>query len=644
MTIGPYGSWRSPITSELIVGETVRLDQVALDGAAIYWSESQPQKQGRCFIHRHTGSGIEPVTPDNEQKFNVRSRVHEYGGGAFAVAGGVVWFSNFADQRLYRQAPGEAPRPITPAGARPGALRYADPVFDARRGRLIAVGEEHGGAGQPVNFLHAIDAAGARPPEVLVSGADFYASPRLSPDGTRLAWLTWNHPHMPWIAAELWLAELDTVGKPRDARRVAGGPGEAVFQPEFSPDGTLWFVSDRDGGWWNFFRVQGDGVRALAPMAAEFGRAQWVFGMSTYAFESAERVVCAFGEAGLWRLASLETASGRLRALPLPFTEIGQVRASPGRAVFIGGAPDAPPALVDLDLSSGAHRVIRRSFELADALRPYLSRPEAISFPSEGGRTAHAFYYPPQNPDFTAPAGEKAPVLVKSHGGPTSAASGGLSLGVQYWTSRGIGVLDVNYGGSTGFGRPYRLLLEGQWGIVDVQDCMAAVRFVVAERNADPARLAISGGSAGGYTTLRALTWTPPGGGEPVFRAGASYYGVSDLEALARDTHKFESRYLDWLVGPYPQAQALYAERAPIRHAANLSVPVIFFQGAEDRVVPPDQTERMVEALRGRGIPVGYFLFEGEQHGFRGAEAIRRCLDAELAFYAMVLLRCGLRF
>jgi dipeptidyl aminopeptidase/acylaminoacyl peptidase len=639
MPVSPYGSWRSPITSDLIVAESVRLDQVALDGAAIYWSESQPQKQGRCFIYRATGGAIEAVTPETQEKFNVRSRVHEYGGGAFCVSGGTLWFSNFSDQRIWCQTHGAAPRPITP----PGALRYADAVLDARRGRLICVGEDHGGGGQPVNMLLGVDVAGARPPQRLVAGSDFYAAPRLSPDGARLAWLAWDHPHMPWTDAALWVGTIGADGAVHDARRVAGGSGEAVVQPEWSPDGTLWFVSDRDGGWWNLFRLDGDAVRPVAPMPAEFARAQWVFGMSSYAFAGATRAVCAYAENGLWRLGLLETASGRLRPLALPFTEIAQVRADAGRAVFIGGGADSPAALVELDLQSGEHRVVRCSAELPDALRPYLSAPEALQFPSAGGRTAHAFWYPPHNPDFTAPADEKAPVLVKSHGGPTAAASSTLSLGTQFWTSRGIGVLDVNYGGSTGYGRAYRMLLEGQWGIVDVQDCMAAARDVVARRNADPSRLAISGGSAGGYTTLRALTWTPPGEA-PMFRAGASYYGVSDLEALARDTHKFESRYLDGLVGPWPQAKALYEERAPIRHADNLSVPVIFFQGAEDRVVPPDQTERMVEALRGRGIPVAYFLFAGEQHGFRSAEAIRRCLDAELMFYAMVLLRSGLRF
>jgi dipeptidyl aminopeptidase/acylaminoacyl peptidase len=639
MLVSPYGSWRSPITSDLIVAESVRLDQVALDGAAIWWSESQPQKQGRCFVHRATGGVIEAVTPDDGQNFNVRSRVHEYGGGAFCVAGGTLWFSNFADQRIWRQAPGTAPRPITPAGA----LRYADAVVDAGRGRLICVGEEHGGAGQAANMLLAVDAAGARPPQRLVSGQDFYAAPRLSPDGAWLAWLAWDHPHMPWIAASLWVGRIGADGAVRDARCVAGGAREAVVQPEWSPDGNLWFVSDRDGGWWNLYRLEGDAVRPVASMPVEFGRAQWVFGMSSYAFADAARVVCAYAENGMWRLALVETASGRLRPLSVPFTEIAQVRAGGGRAVFIGGGADTPASLVELDLAFGEHRVIRRSAELPAALASYLSAPEALRFPSAGGRTAHAFWYPPRNPDFAAPAGEKVPVLVKSHGGPTSAASSTLSLGTQFWTSRGIGVLDVNYGGSTGYGRDYRMLLKGAWGIVDVEDCMAAARHVVAQRNADAARLAISGGSAGGYTTLRALTWAPPGEA-PLFRAGASYYGVSDLEALARDTHKFESRYLDWLVGPYPAAKALYEERAPIRHAGNLSVPVNFFQGAEDRVVPPDQTERMAEALRGRGVPVAYFLFEGEQHGFRGAGAIRRCLEAELMYYAMLLLRSGLRF
>ena len=643
MAASPYGFWTSPVTSDFVVANSIRLEQVALDGDVLYWSETQPQKKGRSFVWRMAKSGgSEPVTPDDDNGFSVRTRVHEYGGGAFAVSDGVVYFSNDADQRLYRQDGRGQPRPITPpptAGAA-NALRYADGVVDRRRGRLICVREDHAREAEAVNSLVSVDLSDARPPRALVSGADFYSTPRLNPEGNRLAWLSWNHPDMPWVATEAWVGDLRLDGEIAHVRQIAGGPDESIFQPEWSPDGDLYFVSDRGTGWWNLYREHDGAIESMAPMDAEFGRPQWQLGMSTYAFESADRLICCFVRDGVWTLAVIQTGTKRFEIIPTEFTDISQLRATPGRVVFIGGSPSEPPALIDLDLASGRSRVVRRASVLRDDVRRYISIPEPIAFPTGAGETAHAFYYPPFSPEFAAPDGEKAPVLVKSHGGPTSAASSTLSLSTQYWTSRGIGVLDVNYRGSTGYGRAYRLRLERRWGIVDVEDCVAGARFLVEKRNADPRRLMISGGSAGGYTTLCALMPED----EKTFGAGASYYGVSDLEALARDTHKFESRYLDWLIGPYPKDQKVYAERSPINHVDRLSAPVIFFQGAEDRVVPPNQTELMVAALRARGVPVGYFLFDGEQHGFRKAENIRRALDAELYFYAMLTLRSGLRF
>ncbi len=642
MIVSPYGSWASPIVSDLIASEAIRLDQIALDGDAVYWTESQPQRQGRTFLYRSVGGGEpELVTPDDDNRFNVRTRVHEYGGGAFAVDEGAVIFSNFADQRLYRQDAAGRARPITPlpASGPADALRYADGVFDRRRGRMVCVREDHTGEGEAINALVAVDLSGASAPRILVSGNDFYSTPRLSPDGGRLAWLTWNHPDMPWVSTELWVADILADGAIGAARPVAGGPDESVVQPEWSREGDLTFVSDRSG-WWNLFRARDGAIEPLAPMEAEFARPQWRFGMSSYAFELADRIVCCFVRDGVWSLARLDLPSRRLDPVPTEFTDISQLRASKGRAVFVGGTPSDGLALVEMNMSDGSSRVVRRSSALEDTVRPYVSRPEPIAFPTSEGETAHAIYYPPFSPAFAAPAGEKAPVLVLSHGGPTSSASSTLSLEVQFWTSRGVGVLDVNYRGSTGYGRAYRLKLERRWGVVDVADCIAAARFLIETRNADPERLMIAGGSAGGYTTLCALTAE----GEKTFCAGASHYGVSDLAALARDTHKFESRYLDWLVGPYPQEERLYADRSPINHADRLSAPVIFFQGADDRVVPPSQTELMVAALKERGVPVGYFLFDGEQHGFRKAETIRRSLDAELTFFATLVLRSDLRF
>ena len=632
--VTPYGSWKSPITSDLIVSETIGLGQIALDGEDVYWVEVRPTEGGRYVIVRRTPDGrTTDVTPP---PFNARTRVHEYGGGAFAVADGTVYFSDFADQRLYRQDPGAEPRPITPEAD----LRYADGVFDRRRGRMICVREDHTDPGrEAVNAIVSLDLEGDDSGgQVLVSGNDFYSSPRLSPDGSRLAWLTWNHPNMPWDGTELWVGELGADGslplvlRPKDSggrtERVAGGARESIFQPEWSPDGVLHFVSDQTG-WWNLYRWRDGRAESLIEMEAEFGMPQWVFGMSTYAFESASRILCAYTQQGTWRLASLDTAIGELEVIETPYSEIKHVRAAPGRVVLLAGSPTEPTSIVQLDLATRRLEVLRRSSEITiDA--GYLSIPQEIEFPTEHGLTAHALFYAPQNRDHVAPSGERPPLLVIIHGGPTAATSSALSLGIQYWTSRGIAVLDVNYGGSTGYGRAYRQRLDGQWGVVDVDDCVNGARYLVERGAVDGNRLAIRGGSAGGYTTLSALTF------RDVFKAGASYFGISDLEALAKDTHKFESRYLDRMVGPYPERRDLYRERSPIHFTHRLSCPMILFQGLEDKVVPPDQAETMFEAVRAKGLPVAYLPFEGEQHGFRRAENIKRALDAELYFYSRV--------
>ncbi len=627
-TVAPYGSWASPITAELVTAAELRLGQPALDDGDVYWLEGRPAEAGRTVLVRRRPDGTQAdLTP---APFNVRTRVHEYGGGAYAVQRGVIVAVNFADQRLYRLRPGEEPVPLTPESG--GRLRYADLALDLRRGRVLAVREGHrpGGGEEPENTLVEVPLGGSDDPgTVIAAGHDFVSSPRLSPDGRRLAWLTWDHPNMPWDGTRLWVGEIGSEGAPVNVRCVAGGEAESIVQPEWSPDGTLHFASDRTG-WWNLYRLQGGGEAVpLCPMEAEFAGPAWVFGLSWYGFLGPDDILCCYATGGTWRLGHLDASTGHLAPFEdLPYTEVLGLSVAEGRAVAIVGAPDRPSAVAAIDHKTGTALELRRAAELT--IDPAcLSRPEPIAFATDDG-DAHAFYYPPTNPDFAAPEGERPPLIVKSHGGPTGSASSALRLATQFWTSRGFALVDVNYGGSTGFGRAYRERLNGRWGEVDVRDCVRAAEHLVAAGKADPDRLAITGGSAGGFTTLSALVFTDR------FRAGASHYGVSDLEALARDTHKFEARYLDRLVGPYPEAKAIYEARSPLRHAERLSCPVIFFQGLEDAVVPPNQAEMMVEALRKKGVPVAYLTFEGEQHGFRKAETIRTVLLAELAFYARV--------
>jgi dienelactone hydrolase len=623
--IAPYGCWKSPITSDLIVSGSIGLSQPLIDGSDVYWIEMRPTEGGRGVIVKCDARGF--LTDVNPPPFNARTRVHEYGGGDYAVRNGAVYFSNFSDQRIYPSRGGSPPQPITPIAE----IRYADAVIDEARGRLICVREDHRVAGrEAVNTLASLNLAGDESVgQVLVAGNDFYSSPRLSPGGSRLAWLTWNHPNMPWDGTELWVGTYGKDGLLATSERVAGGNEESIFQPEWSPNGMLYFVSDRSG-WWNLYRLNSGGiVEPVCEMEAEFGMPQWGFGMSTYAFESADRIVCAYIENGISRLALIDTHTKEFEKINCSYTDIRFVRASSGQAVMRAGSPTEAAAIVRLDLEDKTFQVLRRSSSL-DIDAAYLSTPRAVEFPTEDGLTAHGFFYPPKNRDYRAQDGERPPLLVEIHGGPTSAAATAMSLGIQYWTSRGIAVLDVNYGGSTGFGRAYRERLNDRWGIVDVDDCAHGAQYLVDRGEVDGDRLMITGGSAGGYTTLCALTF------RDTFSAGASHFGVSDAEALAKETHKFESRYLDRLIGPYPERGEVYIARSPINFTDRLSRPVIFFQGLEDKVVPPNQAETMVEALRAKGIPVAYLPFEGEQHGFRQAKNIKRALDGELYFYSRV--------
>jgi dipeptidyl aminopeptidase/acylaminoacyl peptidase len=631
ITERPYGSWPTPITSELVTAAAVRLGEVRVDGADVVWAEGRPAEGGRTQLVRRTPDGATAdLLPEGR---NARTAVHEYGGAAWWVRDGVVWFTDWADQRLYRLAPGGEPEPITPEPASARADRYADGDVAPDGATIVCVRERHDGpsAADVRNEVVRIAAGAPSEPEVLVTGPDFVAAPRLSPDGTALAWLQWNHPSMPWDDTELIVRDLESG----EETVVAGGPGESVLEPRFEPDGSLLFLSDRTD-WWNLYRwTPGADLVPVVRLDAEIGEPAWVFGSARYVRLDDGRIVFARWRQGRDGLA-VRQADGTIVDLEVPFSAIAAVRAAgPDAVVVVAGSPTAEPGVHRVDVTTSVVETLRRPRDLG--LEPaQISVPEHIAFDSVDGsgatRRAYAQFYPPASAEFTGPDGERPPLLVQIHGGPTSAAVPVLSVGVQYWTSRGFAVVDVNYGGSTGYGRAFRQELLGEWGVIDVADCLAAARRLAEQDRVDGDRLCIRGGSAGGFTTLAALARE-----DTPFAAGADHFGVADLEALAADTHKFESRYLDRLVGPYPEARDVYVERSPIHHVERFTRPLIVLQGAEDEVVPPNQSEMIVDALRARGTPVAYLLFEGEQHGFRRAENIRRALDSELSFYAQVL-------
>jgi dipeptidyl aminopeptidase/acylaminoacyl peptidase len=616
-TVAAYGTWPSEISAAMIAESAISLGGVLTDGGDLYWLEGRPSEGGRVVLVRHSESGAFDITPEG---YSVRTRVHEYGGGAALISDGEVFFVNFADQRIYCQPVNGTPAAVTGETGD----RYADMSHDKARNRLICVRERHEDAGV-ANALVSVSLEDGSV-SVLDGGHDFVSNPRISPDGKRLSWLSWELPDMPWDATALWVAEIGSDGTLGIPVKVAGGGHESIFQPEWRPDGSLVFVSDRTG-WWNLHCWDGGSVAALFETDAEFGLPQWVFGMRTYDVRPDGSLVCAWSREGRWQLGVF--SDGILTAFELPDDDISGVRVCGDRVAYIGGSPRAPAAVVSFDSAAGTRNVVRRSFP-GDLDPAHLSEPRAITFETPDGGVGHAFHYPPCNAACTGPAGERPPLLVRGHGGPTGASSPSFSLAIQYWTNRGFAVLDVNYRGSTGFGRPYREALYGQWGVADVDDMVAGAEYLVSRGGADPHRLAIRGGSAGGYTTLAALAF------RDTFSAGASLYGIGDLMTLARDTHKFESRYLDRLIGPLPEAADVYRERSPINHVEGLDCPVIFLQGDEDRVVPPNQAEAMVDALDARGIPVAYVLFEGEGHGFRKAENVCRALESELAFYGRI--------
>ncbi|HYC05857.1 MAG TPA: prolyl oligopeptidase family serine peptidase [Azospirillaceae bacterium] len=628
--IAPYGTWESPVSAEALANGAVRLGSVGAAGGKAYWTESRPAQKGRGVVVTPDGTGgIRELVPEG---FNARTRVHEYGGTPYAVVGDTLYFSHFADQRLHAvPLAGGQPRALTPEGH-----RYADCVADPAAPRLYCVREDHGAPGsgshEPRNLVAAVPTAGSGAGTALWDKADFVAYPRPSPDGRHLAWIAWDHPNMPWDTTTLYVAEVTPQGLGTPVV-VAGGREESVTEPRWDADGTLYFISDRTD-WWNLYRWKGGKVEAVTREAAEFAGPLWTLGQANYALTGDGRAVLRYGVKAVDRLALLDLATGALTPFDLPYVGFGSVALlDKDHAVMLAASAAEEPAVIEVELSSGAHRVLRRPG--GSGLAPDLvSRAEAIEFPTKddkgAARTAHAFFYPPANPAYRAPEGEKPPLIVGVHGGPTGHRRPEFELEVQYWTSRGIAFVDVNYSGSSGYGRAYRQRLNGAWGVADVEDVVAAVDFLVKSGRVDPKRVAIRGGSAGGFTTLAALAF------RDTFKAGANYYGVSDMEALARETHKFESRYLDGLVAPLPEGIEVYKRRSPINNLDGFNEPLITFQGSEDAVVPPAQSRAIVEALKSKGVPVAYEEFEGEQHGFRKAESIVRSKEAELYFYGRI--------
>ena len=617
----PFGTWVSPISAAEVARSAIALYDIRVAAGRPYWVETRPADGGRRVVVTldEAGKVLELTPPE----FNARTRVHEYGGTPYVLRGDTLYFSNWSDQRLYRQKPGAPPQALTPAG-----YRYADCVADPVASRLFCIREDHSGGGEPKNSIVAVSLQHPGAGTVLYGASDFAAYPRVSADGRRLAWIAWNHPNMPWDATTLYVGELVGDGL-AGITALAGGKNESVIEPAWDSDGALYFLSDRSN-WWNLYRWRGQQIEEILPIAAELAAPLWFVGQANYALTGDGRALFRYGLAAVDRLAILDLKSGELDRIELPFSSYSSVQLlSSGKAIVIAESSSTSQAVVSIDLASGTHRVLRAPAD--DALDPALiSLPELIEFPTEGGLATRAFFYPPTNPRFAAPDGEKPPLLVNVHGGPTFHARPVRNLSHQYWTSRGFALVDVNYGGSSGHGRAYRQRLNGNWGVVDVDAAVAAARHLVKTGRADPDRIAIRGGSAGGFTTLAALAF------RDVFKAGANYFGVSDLGALARETHKFESRYLDSLVAPLPSGKAVYVARSPIFHLDGFNEPLITFQGAEDKIVPPSQSRLIVQALQKKHVPVAYIEFAGEQHGFRRAQSIARSTEAELYFYGQI--------
>ncbi|MFN2216504.1 MAG: prolyl oligopeptidase family serine peptidase [Anaerolineales bacterium] len=616
----PYGSWESPITTDMVASGSIHMEEIHCEDESIYWLENRPLEGGRTVIMQAAKNGdIKNLIPEG---FNVRSRVHEYGGGAYTVSAGALYFCNYSDQRIYSIKPGEEPISISPDGGK----RYADLIVDISRQRLICVCEDHEmDVGIIRNSIISISLEEDHQITELVAGHDFFSNPRISPDGNKLSWLSWDNPNLPWDGSDLWVGSFDQNGRVRNTRHVAGGSNVSIFQPEWSPGGVLHFISDQNG-WWNPFKVQNGTITKLCEKDAEFGLPQWVFGLSAYGFMEETKLVCSINSSGKNELILLDTIKGKVTNLDTPYCEHSYLFVQDHKVCFIGSSVKNPAELVQMDIDTGGKTIIRKSGNL-DLKEGEISIPEAVDFPSDDN-LAHGIFYHPNNSAYHGSEKEIPPLIVMIHGGPTSAATMSLSMKIQYWTSRGIAVLDVNYSGSTGYGTEYRKRLNGQWGVLDVSDCINGAQYLAERDLVDRNRMSISGGSAGGFTTLCALAF------HNVFSVGVSRYGVSSLKSLAGDTHKFESHYLESLVGHYDEVEELLEKRSPINYAENIKVPLLLMQGSEDKVVPPIQSESLFHVLEKNRLPVAYVLFEGEQHGFRKAETIKRALEIEYYFYS----------
>lgn len=608
----PHGSWKSPITSSTIVKSSIKFGDIVFDEGELYWNEMRPEEKGRSVVvHWENGKCHDILSAP----YNARTQVHEYGGNAFTVHKGTVYFSNYSDHGFYRcDSEGNVQPIITHKNK-----RYANPVYDSKRNVIYAIEEVHRSKHDVINRLVKIGSD----VEVIAQGDDFYSMPALHSKGSHLAFLSWNHPNMPWDGTTLWVGKLKENGTLSDVKAIAGSENESIFQPMWSKEGALYYASDRSG-WWNIYQ-EGDGC--LCPMEGEFGQPLWVFGMENYGLLDDGRIASVYTVKGIDYVGIIEPKTRSLETLDLPFTSYTSFKTQGDLLYFTAASPQDAQMLACYSIKHKKLQCIRKSKELT--LDPgFISLPETIEFPTEKGQTAYGFFYPPKNKNYKGT--DSPPLIVKSHGGPSARATPALNLEVQFWTSRGFAYFDVNYGGSTGYGRKYRERLNGNWGIVDVNDCVNGALYLAKKGKVDKTRMSIKGGSAGGYTALAALTY------KDVFKAGASYYGVSDLEALAKDTHKFEAHYLDTLVGPYPNEMKRYKDLSPIHHTEKLSCPVILFQGGKDKVVTPKQSEKMFEALNQKQIPVAYILFENEQHGFRMAESIKKALESELYFYGKI--------